>query len=534
MRRPSRSTTRSVRTPSWGFALVSVVLLTTACIDSSTTIAPIEVNVAPSTGSDPGPSIIAPAGQVTETPGNVYGGVSQFLGASDAVGNGDAGNGRGVKETSGLTAAQCAAKKGCRMTPGQRQTDANRNKLVNDVLQNGGGTTIRLEGTVDNQKQNISGKESIDLARNRAKASAALLKQQIEEDAKAKGQKVTVRVGQATLAGGVDCTAQGVVCITTGVHPVVQKKCAGRDSCATGGPPGTRDRTAIATATFHSGTGIQCVNPPCDTTTTVPGGSRDTTGGNTGGNTGIDPSRGIFGPGNGSNGGSSGTPGSSGSPDPSSPFDDSSTYCDLYEDECFDADDVADRVTVRVVVSSPDVFRVGGTLREQDVVVEEVVLYCDGAPCATGAVNIESFSGILSLPSTNANYRLCATPRSSNCEYYVASSSVPRSNLSGSSLNGGLLRAGFLSPTPSSIGNSAKVRPTLTVNDLTVSVSYPVWEGGEGCDAAVAPRSCWSWEEEDTIDMRAAVTVVGPNGSRFTRNGDAHHVDRIVVGTVGS
>jgi hypothetical protein len=436
------------------------------------------------------------------------------------------------------------------MTPGQRQTDANRNKLVNDVLSNtGGGTTIRIEGTVDNQRKNISGEESLTLARGRAKSSAKLLKEQIEEDAEAKGQTVKVLVGPETR--GANCAAAGVVCITTGVHPVVQQKCTGRDHCAAGGPPGTRDRTAIATATFHSelggtGTGIQCLTPPCDTTTggggttggSTGGTAGGSTGGTTGGSTGIDPSRGIFGsgngPGNGSGQGSAGTPGSTGSTDPSSPFDDSATYCDLYADECIDTTDITDRVTVRVVVSAPDVFRVGGALREQDVRVEEVVLYCDGVPCTSGAVGIESFSGTLSLPSSNANYRLCATSRSSNCAYYVASSSVPRSSLSGNSLSGGLLRAGFRSPTPSTVGNAAKVRPTLTVNELTVSVSYPVWEGGAGCDVAVAPRSCWSWEKDGAFDMRAAVTVVGTNGNRFTRDGYAHHVDRVVVGTVGS
>jgi hypothetical protein len=148
-------------------------------------------------------------------------------------------------------------------------------------------------------------------------------------------------------------------------------------------------------------------------------------------------------------GGSSGGGSGGGSDDPAS----------------WESDFDASNTLMLVTVSAPDVFRVGGTLREQTVQVLEVALLCDGRLCAGAAEpTVERFVASLSLVPSSAKYSVCPYTTSSGCSYYIATSSTPEVRVSRSSLTGGTLRAGFFSPTATGV----YVRPTLRVRDSIV------------------------------------------------------------------
>jgi hypothetical protein len=202
-------------------------------------------------------------------------------------------------------------------------------------------------------------------------------------------------------------------------------------------------------------------------------------------------------------------------------------YFVLYPEDRFELDDLS----VRIVVDVPRTFRVGGTLTEQGISVERVVVYCGTSPCAMpGAPTVAGFGGRLSLGSNSAKYRLCRTSRSSDCEYYVATGSTPSVDIAGTTLTGGELTVGFLSPT----STGGKVLPTLAVAELSVFVFDPSWVGGAGCDADLPPKSCWEWVALIERDMTGSVSVVSTAGEAFTRTAAGFRLERTVYGTVGS
>jgi hypothetical protein len=323
--------------------------------------------------------------------------------------------------------------------------------------------------------------------------------------------------------GRRDCSAPGIVCIQTQVNPSVIASCRGRAICDT--------RSDAQRATTASA--ITSVPTLTNISTPVSGGGFPATGGSN--SPAPNPGSGNFGPAPTPSTGSAPS-----SPDTNSPGDsdtsgpgDSDGYCAAYPADCPDVTD--EELSVRITVASPTVFRVGGRLREQNVTVESVVLYCGSSPCPRdGSLRIGDFRGTLSLPASSSSYRLCATTRSTNCAYYLSSASTPTVSATGSSVDGGLLRAGFITPTPSNPGPAVKVRPTLEVSVLEIREYVPVWVGGTGCDAVTPARNCWEWDSIDDIDMRNSVSVRTSDGASFVRSGAKHSIERIVVGTVGS
>jgi len=187
---------------------------------------------------------------------------------------------------------------------------------------------------------------------------------------------------------------------------------------------------------------------------------------------------------------------------------------------------------VRVEIATPNPFVVGGTLREQDVRVASVALYCGNSPCSdTSGVAFETFEGRLDLVSSNnTKFPRCATPSSRNCAYYVSNGSNLSVVFNGRGLNGNLLRAGFTSATPAGIN----VRPTLEIEDVAVSLIEYEWVGGAGCNIDIPARSCWEEYSGDSVDMTGRVNVVTADGGATIRSGDSFYVNRRVVGTVGS
>ena len=513
-----------------GVALVVIVLSASACIDEAAILPAIDVTPAMVVPSDPGPPVSAGPSAAEQSTTN-YGPVSQYLGASDALADK-----RGVTNSASV-GATCAKTRGCvtgLVKPAASAFDA----LADDVAaaaKNGGSGTVVLQGNVDNQKNRITGATSIELARNRAAASAAELEAQlIRQGVPARN----ILIGAETR--GADCSAPGIVCIQTKVNPSVIAACSGRDHCDT---RSDAQRATTASAVLSVPTGVDIDIPVNNTFTPVGGAVSNSPAPNPGsGNFGpapapssgaapSSPGTNIPGDSGGNNPGDSGGNNPGGS-DVNNP-DDSGAYCDAYPADCPDITD--DELSVRITVAAPAVFRVGGRLREQNVTVESVVLYCGSVPCSrAGLLRIGDFRGTLSLPSSSGSYRLCATTRSTNCAYYLSNVSTPTVSSNGYSIAGGILRAGFITPTPSSSGPAVKVRPTLDVNVLEVDSYIPVWVGGTGCDASTPARSCWEWDVIAAIDMRDSVSVRTSDGASFVRSGAKHSIERIVVGTVGS
>lgn len=547
----ARSTTRR---PVLGVVLGAVILLTTACIDVGT-VPPVDPAVlgaippvpesAPSTG--PGPLVSGGGGGVVDAYAPSYGHIAQFLAANDAKPDE-----RGLTNTAGMTPQECRRTPSCAKDGGAGRI-AQRNRLVTDVgrsLDGGGGAIIRLEGTVDNQNQRITGQDSVKLARNRANNTAALLEKQIL----AENPDAQVFIGKETR--GAACGAAGVVCIETAAHPQIVDQCTDPrgnflDRCEKGG--NVRQRGTLASAVLTA-PALRFGDPRDGAD-----GGRGSSGGGAGGTIDANavgggtpnPGAGIFGSGpssasatgNASGGdapagtsGSGSTDGGSADSSGDSFLDDSRLYCSLYPEDCADVDG-DDPLSVRIVVDAPTVFRVGGKLREQEVQVVNVVLYCGDRPCPTGGnVSLGTFRGRLDLVSGSGSYRLCAEGRTTGCQYYYSDAAAHRPAVlfDGNSLQGGVLRAGFLSPTPSGSGSPVKVRPTLTVDALVVERFVPVRRNAPGCYGNDAPRDCWDWMLDESIDARGAASVATTVGERFARNGDEHRIDRVVVGTVGS
>ena len=163
--------------------------------------------------------------------------------------------------------------------------------------------------------------------------------------------------------------------------------------------------------------------------------------------------------------------------------------------------------------------------------MEEVTVYCANAPCsAVGAPSVASFAGRLTLAANNAAYRLCASERSSNCEYYLTADSTSSVGLSGAGLTGGRIEAGFRSPT----GSKVRVLPTLVVDEISVFVYDPEWVGGAGCAADLPPKSCWEWVPSFERDLTNSVSVVTTAGETLLRSTSGFRLERQVYGTVGS
>lgn len=513
-----------------GVSVAAIVLLASACIDEAALPA-IDITPAMIVPSDPGPAVSAGPSAAEQSTTN-YGPVSQFLGASDALADQ-----RGVTNSASV-GAKCAKTRGC--VPGSVKPAASAlDALATDVAaaaRNGGSGTVVLQGNVDNQKSRITGAASIELARNRAAASAAELEAQlISQGVPARN----ILIGSETR--DANCSAPGIVCIQTQVNPSVIASCRGRAICDTrSDAQRATTASAVTSVPTSSTTGIPVVG-----TFTPVGGAVSTSPAPNPGSGNFGPVPAPSSPGSPPSSGETNSPGNSGTSGPgdsgtSGPGDsdvnnpdDSGAYCDAYPTDCPDITD--DELSVRITVAAPAVFRVGGRLREQNITVESVVLYCGSVPCSrTGLLRIGDFRGSLSLPSSSSSYRLCATTRSTNCAYYLSNVSTPTVSSNGYSIAGGLLRAGFITPTPSISGPAVKVRPTLDVSVLEVDSYIPVWVGGTGCDAHTPERSCWEWDVIAAIDMRDSVSVRTSDGASFVRSGAKHSIERIVVGTVGS
>jgi len=493
--------------------------------------------------------------------------------------------------------------------------DANRAKLVDHVVTHAGkgGSTVTCDGSVDARSSGIGADRQVELAGNRGKDCANLVKREIRKEADKRGVSIRVLTTTEAERAGVECTAVGVTCVDGQASKHVIDACQGKtatqcnkglkqrkepcvqndfDSC-------TRGRGASAKAVFSTVTpppvcpdGTKLAGQPippdgnCDPKTPCPDGTKLAgqpipADGNCNpervcppgtklagqpipadGNCNPvvvvitcvpDPSIGVFcspdtnSPGNPGNGGSgnpgnggsgnpgnggSGNPGNGSSSDPGNGSTGTDSYCEIYPEDCLSLREILDTVTVRIELSAPNPFVVGGTLREHDVRVASLAVYCGNAPCsATAGVSLNTFEGRLDLVSSStAKYTRCATPSSRNCAYYLSGDSSLQVVYNGRGLTGNLLRAGFVSATPSGV----TVRPTLVVEEVTVTMLEYEWVGGEGCNVDRPARSCWEEYLGDAIDMTGRTNVVVIGSGSTIRSGDSFYVNRRVVGTIGS
>lgn len=515
------------------------VLLLSACEIEPVAVPPVEVPAGQAVTEFASTATVPVVSGAAQPASTSYGPVSQYLGASDARPDG-----RGLTDTRTLTPAQCG--RGCVPTPGQRTLDASRDRLVADTVRNvrnGGTSVISVTGSVDNQQKRITAPDSRQLAANRARDTAQTVANEIRADLKeANVSNVVVKPVAAGSAASKACGTGGLVCVLYQAHPQVIAECK---SPANGGCQLDLGRLARATAVHSSGartpfgggggndssgTSVEVDGVAGAAGTSSPSGVSIIPGG-------ANPGAGVFGsfPPGGSSAGAGGTSG--GSSSTTGPGADAGTggssgtvddpYFGFYPEDRFDLDEVS----VRIVLDVPRTFRVGGTLTERRISVKEVVVYCGASPCtSSGAPTVTSLSGTLSVASSDAGYRLCASERSLNCAYYLGAGSVPSVGISGSSLSGGRVDVGFRSPTASGV----RVYPTLAVEEVSLRVYDPSWIGGGGCDASVPPKSCWEWVGAFDRDVTASVTVVSTAGEILAKGPAGYRLAREVYGTVGS
>lgn len=421
-----------------------------------------------------------------------------------------------------------------------------------------GVTNIVVRGTADNKITNIGAQGNRELAAARAEDTAKKLRAQMQAELVESGlcesgqrRASCLRENNISIVAEADPVMSG--CRKTGcdlnagrktaayatfiVEPVLGLWVCDANNNSTWREDGKKQAgdtdlpcptTPTTTTTTTSIPGTTTTSISGTTTTTTTGPSTPTTSTSippTNGGT-PDPSRGIFG--SFPTGGSTATGGSTppGGAAGDGPTDGSSTYRDFYPEDVVDLD----TVSVVFLVDVPATLRAGGSLREADVELDDVTLYCGDTPCTSPAVRLDAASGSLTLGSSSPAYRLCASPRSSSCEYYLATGSKTGFTATASAISGGDLRVGFRSPT----GSNVRVEPTLKVGRVDVTLSEPVWVGGRGCDADLPPRSCWSWEEFDSIDIADAAAVLSTRGEIFSGTRGEFRLSRPVFGTTGS
>lgn len=432
---------------------LAVVVILTGCdmaADSSAMPSPAAVESAPAPVPAVAPAVSAP---VTER----YGIIETFQSASPGY-NSAQGKINGLTKTSG--------KKGAVERAADTAPKA-QNRLVADTraaVASGGSATIKVTGNTDPQKQNTDNRV---LAEDRARLAARDLARELGYNTK-----------DVVVPAGESCRPGTPVCI----------QYTGNSSIAAGKHSG---RNTTAAATFAP--------PPSSASKPLqPSGSDDPN---------------PFVPGPGSIGGDPVTdpatnpetnPGAG--PESPSGVETGSPESGAATDEPGESAFNPDNTSLRVTVSAPDPFVVGGKLREQLVKVVSVELFCDGRACAgADEPTLDRFVATLTLVPTSAKYVKCAYSTSTNCAFYITTSSSPEVRASGDDLFGGILRAGFFSPT----ATGTYVRPTLRVDD--VAVRFP------GVPAAA----------------EVAVSVVWTTGEKAS-GGQEFSVNRRVIGSIGS
>ena len=417
------------------------------------------------------PAPAAPPVVTTEVKTN-YGIIETYMSAAPGYDNSAQGKINGLTPTSGNPGA---VEKGAADAPKKQ------NKLVKDtksVIASGGTAVIVVKGNTDPEMQNTTNSK---LSLDRAKKAAQEL-----------ARELNLKPSAVVKPVGADCSD---------IPVCIQYKAGAVNNIFAG-------RNAVAVATFTSTDGAGCLTPPCPTNTTIP----DTTTTIPGTNTTIPTTRTTI-PGTdttipdtdndgGNNGGNAGgnAGGSTGDSNGGSDSD------DPYSDDPYSGEFTPDNTSLRITVSAPDPFRVGGTLREQTVKVTSAVLLCDDQPCSGAAEpTLNRFVGELSITSSSTRYAKCAYSTSSNCAFYIAKTSTPEVRASGSNLIGGIVRAGFVSPTPSGV----YARPTLKVDE--VKVLFP---------GSITP-------------VEVEVTVVWTTGEADSGR-SVFSVNRRVIGSIGS
>lgn len=190
-------------------------------------------------------------------------------------------------------------------------------------------------------------------------------------------------------------------------------------------------------------------------------------------------------------------------------------------------------VSALVVLDAPEVFIARGVAEPQSVRVVEVGLRCDGRPCPSSRLDLDTSSleveGVLELASMSARYRACRSSTVVSCEFRV----TERDDSTEVAVGDRVL-AVFYTPTRTGEVLRVFLDGPRAVIDVHALLPVRTWkQTAAGFVLEDTGETEWQYARSVAIPVVVAVRDGTPEGKVYSATPGAEGLRRLVIGTVG-